>query len=289
MTAALAGSDPDRWATILFVPADQPSMLVKAQRRGADAILIDLEDAIPKRAKARARRQVREHIQDGALDGPSAVCVRINAVGEGGVTDLHALEGMRIDGVVLPKAADAVGLARIREEVDRLLPDGEAVALIPQVESARGVVHLARLASTTNIAAIALGGEDLCVDLGVPRSQDSLELLVPRALVALHARALGIPAIDTVYTAIDDEPGLAREAAVARQLGFSGKLLIHPDQIGPVSRVFAPSNVEIAWAQRVLASARQPVDHVRGVHLVDGKMVDAPVVAQAQKILARAR
>jgi citrate lyase subunit beta/citryl-CoA lyase len=275
----------DEWRTILFVPADRPEMLVKAQRRGADAILIDLEDAIPTRAKAHARRVAREQLADGALTGPSALCVRINAVGEGGVTDLRALAGLHIDAVVVPKAVDASALLRVRDELDDVLADGEDVALIPQVESARGIVQLAELTSATRIAAIALGGEDLCVDLGVSRSEKSLELLVPRALVSLHAHALGLAAIDTVYTAIDDEPGLVREATVARQLGFSGKLLIHPAQIEPVRRVFAPSKADVDWARRVLADD----DAVEGVRVVDGRMVDAPVIAQAERILGRAQ
>jgi citrate lyase subunit beta/citryl-CoA lyase len=112
---------------------------------------------------------------------------------------------------------------------------------------------------------------------------------MPRALVALHARAAGLAAIDTVYTAIDDEDGLLREARIACQLGFSGKLLIHPAQVVPVRRVFAPSAEQVAWAQRVLAAGPLNGDGGAGVRVVDGKMVDVPVLAQAERILARSR
>jgi citrate lyase subunit beta / citryl-CoA lyase len=277
--------DPRGWQTILFVPADRPDMLAKAQGRGADALLVDLEDAIAPDGKAAARRTLAERVRDGALAGPSAICVRVNAVGEGAEADLAALAGARIDAIVLPKAAEPAAVEQVRAGIDALIADGKAAALIPQVESVRGVLCAERLAATPGVTALAFGGEDLCVDLGVARSEGSLELLVPRALVALHARAHDLPAIDTVYTAIGDEAGLVREATTARQLGFSGKLLIHPAQIEPVRRVFAPSDDELAWARRVLAPAAG--ESGRGVRVVDGKMVDAPVIAQAERILAR--
>lgn len=273
------------WTTLLFVPADQPHMLAKAQQRRADAILIDLEDAVADDAKADARRHLRAQLETGALAGASAVCVRINAIGEGGEDDLDALAGTSPAAVVVPKATDPRQVSQVRSTLE------PTVALIPQIESAKGVVALPELSRADGVVAIALGGEDLSVDLGVKRSSESLELLVPRALVALHARAVGVAAIDTVYTRLDDESGLIREARLARQLGFTGKLVIHPAQIEAVRDVFAPSADEIAWARRVLHQIR-PNDGEKdgaGVHVVDGVMVDAPVIAQAELILARAR
>jgi citrate lyase subunit beta/citryl-CoA lyase len=287
MDEAREHRDPELWATILFVPADRPEMLAKAQARGADAILVDLEDAIPQAGKTTARRELRERLAGNSMDGPSAVCARINAVDEGADEDLAALEGLSLDAIVLAKATSAWQLQHIRAQINWRLVDGPEVALIPQVESAAGVLEVGELASVYGVDAIALGGEDLCVDLGVSRSKLSIELLIPRALVALHARAAGLAAIDTVYTTIEDEEGLAREATVARQLGFTGKLLIHPAQIEPVEQVFRPSGEEVAWALRILGG--ESADEAAGVRLVDGKMVDAPVVAQAERILARSR
>lgn len=275
---------PRAWQTILFVPADRPQMLSKAQGLGADALLIDLEDAIAPAAKPDARAQLAQLLRDLRLEGPSAVCVRINALEEGGQDDLVALAGCHFDAVVLPKASRPMQLLRARAAIDAHL--GARVGLIPQVESVAGILAAAELTVAVELVAIAFGGEDFCVDLGVARSEESLELLVPRALLAMHARAAGLPAIDTVWTAIADEEGLAREARTARQLGFSGKLLIHPAQIAPVRRIFTPAEEELAWARRVLAAGSQSAGEV-GVHVVDGKMVDAPVIAQAQRILAR--
>lgn len=282
---AVSRCDPRRWQTVLFVPADRPDMLAKAQRLGADALLIDLEDAVAADAKPAARQRLAELLRDVQLAGRSAVCVRVNALGEGATEDLAVLAGCCVDAVVLPKASRTSELEQARAEVDERL--GEATGLVPQVESAVGVLAAGELAQVKGVSAIAFGGEDFCVDLGVARSEESLELLAPRALLALHACAAGLPAIDTVWTAIADEAGLVREARVARQLGFSGKLLIHPAQIEPVRRVFTPSEQELAWAQAVLSTQSQEGREV-GVHVVEGKMVDAPVLAQAQRILARA-
>jgi citrate lyase subunit beta / citryl-CoA lyase len=270
---------------VLFVPADRPDMLAKAQRLGADALLIDLEDAIVPEAKPAARQRLAQLLRDVRLAGPSTVCVRINAIDEGAYEDLAVLARCRVDAVVLPKAARPAELAQARAAVDERL--GQDTGLVPQIESAAGVLALAELVQVAGVDAIAFGGEDFCVDLGVARSEDSLELLAPRALLALHACAAGLPAIDTVWTAISDEAGLVREARTARQLGFSGKLLIHPAQIEPVRRVFTPSEQELAWARAVL-STRLQADSEIGVHVVGGKMVDAPVLAQAERILARA-
>jgi citrate lyase subunit beta/citryl-CoA lyase len=267
-------ADAHAWATVLFVPADRRAMLDRAQERGADAVLVDLEDAVARDAKAPARAALRERLSAGGLAGPSAVCVRINAVDEGAQDDVEALAGLAIDALVLPKATGAADVAAVRAVLDGL--GGASIGLIPQVESARGILGLGQLAAAAPITAIALGGEDLCVDLGVARGADSLELLVPRAL--------GLAAIDTVYTAIGDEAGLVREARVARQLGFSGKLLIHPAQVEPVRRAFAPSAEQVAWAEGVLGGGVGG-----GARVLDGAMVDAPVLAQAQRILSRAR
>jgi citrate lyase subunit beta/citryl-CoA lyase len=280
-----ARRDPRHWQTVLFVPADRPEMLAKAQRLGADALLIDLEDAVAADAKQSARERLAELLRDVRLAGPSAVCVRINGVGEGAEHDLAALAGCPLDAIVLPKAGITAELAHVQSTLGELF--GTRVGLVPQVESTAGILAIAALAGVTGVSAIAFGGEDFCVDLGVCRSEDSLELLMPRALLAMHACAAGIPAFDTVWTAIGDRDGLVREARIARQLGFCGKLLIHPSQIEPVREVFAPSDEELAWAQRVLGTRSQDAPSV-GVHVIDGKMVDAPVLAQAERILARA-
>lgn len=285
MPESLAGRAMRNWVTLLFVPGNRPAMLAKARQRGADVIVVDLEDAVPAGAKAGARKTVHGTLAADSPHGPSAVCVRINPVHEGADEDIEALDGLAIDAVMLPKAEESSHLKHVRAKIDRELGD-PSILLVAQIESARGMLALANLSAVPGVAGLALGGEDLRADLGVSRSAASTELLVPRAMVALHARAYGLAAIDAVHTALDDEEGLIREATLARQLGFSGKLLIHPRQIEPVSRAFGPSGAEVAWAYRVMTNAREADDPAR-VHLVDDQMVDAPIVAQARSILAR--
>jgi len=281
--------DPRSWQTLLFVPADKRDMLCKAQRYGADAVLVDLEDAVAPQGKAAARTLLTALLGDGALDGPSAICVRVNAVGEGVEEDLAAIAGAHVAAIVLPKVSDAAAVTHARAAINERLEGGESVGLVPQVESVLGILELGRLTGVGGVDALAFGGEDFCVDLGVARSEDALELLVPRALLALQARAADLPAIDTVYTAIHDEQGLLREATTARQLGFTGKLLIHPSQIQPVRRVFAPTDEELVWARRVLETQGSADGSEAGVGVVDGRMVDAPVIGQAERLLARER
>jgi citrate lyase subunit beta/citryl-CoA lyase len=275
------------WRTLLFVPADRPEMLAKAAGRGADAIVVDLEDAVAPGAKRSARASLAACLDDGALSASTPVCVRINPLGEGGEEDLVALAGQRLDAVMLPKAAGRDVVGQARKAIDSGFEGGERVGLIPLVESASGILDVGSLARVEGVSAVAFGGEDFCVHLGVERSAESLELLMPRALIGLHACDAGLPAFDTVYTAIDDEAGLVKEARTARQLGFSGKLLIHPGQVEPVRRAFTPSEEELAWARRVLATQSEVGEGDVGVHVLDGKMVDAPVVARAERILAR--
>jgi citrate lyase subunit beta/citryl-CoA lyase len=281
--------DAKAWQTVLFVPGDRRDMLCKAQQLGADAILVDLEDAVAPDAKPAARALLAELLSDGSLHGPSAVAVRVNTIGEGIDDDLTALRDACVAAIVVPKIGDAEAIRGARKAIDRQIRDGTAIGLVPQVESVKGVISASELTTTPGVSAIAFGGEDFCVDLGVSRSEAAIELLIPRALLALHARAANLPALDTVYTAIEDEAGLVREAQAARQLGYSGKLLVHPSQIDPVRRVFTPSSDELDWARRIVDSPAARQENGGAVAVVDGKMVDAPVIAQAERILARER
>lgn len=271
---------------VLFVPAHRPAMLEKAQGRGADALVVDLEDAVALIDKDRARECLHRRLADGTLDGPARVYVRINHIAAGGAEDLDALRGLALDGVMVPKVESAESLHTVRERMSALEARHGRLGLIPQVESAAGVLNLPQiLAVDAPIDAVALGGEDLAADLGVARSTDSLELLFPRAWTALWARAKGVAALDTVYTNPGDSDGLMREGKLAAQLGFSGKLLIHPAQVRPVRTAFAPTAEQLAWARCVTEAAQDGT----GARRVAAQMIDAPVIAQARHLLELAR
>lgn len=261
----------------LFVPGDRPDRFAKAAGSGADAVIIDLEDAVPVEAKARAR---------DALVGAAAllanarvpVFVRINAAGtEWHAADVACLAALAVAGVMLPKAEDAAGVERLAAA---LPARAELIALVETPQGIAAARALARVASR-----LAFGSIDFAAALGMAHSREAL--LSARSELVL-ASALGrLPApIDGVTTALDDAAMIADDAAYAASLGFGGKLLIHPRQIAPTLSGFRPPDDEIRWAERVLAAVDD--EATDGAVAVDGQMIDAPVRERARRIIERA-
>jgi citrate lyase subunit beta / citryl-CoA lyase len=257
--------------TLLFVPCDRPERFAKAAASGADAIILDLEDAVAPAQKPQARIAL---CRQGALPENTAIFVRVNArTTPWHKEDLAALAALPLAGVMLPKTEAATDI----EVVSQALPNLSIVALI---ESAKGVAAVRSIARARGVARLAFGSIDFCADLGAAHTRDAL--LFARAELVLASRLGGIAApLDGVTAAIDDAALIEDDARYAQSLGFGGKLCIHPKQIAPARRGFAPSAEDIVWAKRILASAED------GAAAVDGAMVDAPVRARAQQILAR--
>jgi citrate lyase subunit beta / citryl-CoA lyase len=276
--------------SVLFVPGDKPRLLDKARTFAADAVILDLEDAVAPEEKVAARGTIRQALEAGTY-GPRVV-LRINAFGTGlAERDLEEALAGPVSAVCLPKVDGAADIERLvlllrSLEAQRGWPEGQ-VSVLALIETAQGVLNAYSIArASERLWALCLGGEDLARDLGAVRSREGLELGYARAHLVLAARAAGCLAIDTVYTDLQDAPGLEAETRHARQLGYSGKLLIHPGQIEPVHRAFAPSTEEIAWARRVLQAFEAAIARGDGVVALDGKMIDRPVVARASEILA---
>lgn len=277
--------------SLMFVPGAKTRLLEKARTAAADAVILDLEDGVAPDAKTEARALIRQ-----ALDaGPFApqVIVRINGW-SGGLAqdDLEAtLPGGGVEAICLPKAEDPVEVQALSRwldgwEVKQGLRSGSLGVLL-MIETALGVLRAFDLAqSSPRVQALCLGGEDLSRDLGAVRTKEGQELAYARAHLVVAARAAGVLAIDTVYTDLQDEAGLRAEAIQARRLGYSGQLLIHPNQIEPVHQAWAPSPAEVEWARRVLAAFEEAMARGDGVVALDGKMIDAPVVARARELLA---
>jgi citrate lyase subunit beta/citryl-CoA lyase len=163
------------------------------------------------------------------------------------------------------------------------------VDILLMVETAQGVVHAHQMAENCwRVGGLCLGGEDLARDLGAVRSREGKELAHARAALVLAARATGTLAIDTIWTDLEDRQGLQAEARQARELGYSGKLIIHPDQIEPVHRAFAPTSEEVDFARRVVEAFEAAMARGDGVIVLDGQMIDAPVVARARETLKMA-
>jgi citrate lyase subunit beta/citryl-CoA lyase len=274
--------------SVLFSPGDQPSLMRKAPSAGADVVVFDLEDAVAPGRKDEAREAVSEVLSDPDFDPDCEVCVRVNPVGSGAGADVESVlaGGSAANAVMLPKATDSEDV----ETLGRLLAEEDAEApVFALVESAEGVLNAQEIAVAGPTDALVFGAEDLSADIGATRTDEGTEVLHAREHVVLAASAAGVDAIDTVYTDIEDTEGLAEETRFAAGLGFDGKMAIHPAQVDPINDAYTPAAEDVEWAERVLAAKEQADEDDRGVFRVDGEMVDAPLVAQAERVLERAR
>lgn len=267
--------------SVLFAPGDEPEIMRKAAASEADVVVFDLEDAVAPADKAAAREAVRDVLDDAAAEPER--CVRVNPVGTSAATDLEAvLEGTRPDSVMLPKTESAADV----RTVERLLEEsGADLPVLSLIESAPGVLRADEIAAADATDAVLFGAEDLAADVGATRTSEGTEVLYARERTVLAASAAGVDAIDTVYTDFTDADGLRDETAFAARLGYDGKIAIHPAQVPVINDAFTPSDDDVEWANRVL-DARDRTD--AGVFEVDGEMIDAPLIAQAERILERA-
>jgi citrate lyase subunit beta/citryl-CoA lyase len=254
--------------TPLFVPANRPERFAKAAASGADAVILDLEDAVPADAKDKARAALATDFTD------LPVIVRINAHGTPWHRkDIEAVATLPFTAIILPKSEDADICSDVAAATGK--------PVIALIESARGLVNCRQIAAAKGVVRLAFGSVDYCADLGCAHLRDIL--LPARLELVLAARLSGIaPPIDGVTVQLSD-PAICHDDAVhARQLGMTGKLCIHPNQVAGIISAFAPTEAEIAWARRVLASGDGAVS-------VDGAMVDEPVRIRARAIIAQAK
>src|ERR1700761_3063638 len=269
--------DLGRLRSLLFVPGSDESKLSGADQAGADAVVADLEDSVPASAKAAAREHVARLVPRMSA---AARMVRVNPAGsEFFADDLALVRAVRPDAVVLPKAVPAAAAALARE----------GVPIIAIVETAAGVRAAYDIARVPHVAALLLGAVDLAAELGLEESRDGLELQYFRSrLVTDSAAARRRAPVDAVYTRIDDPEGLAAHARSGRALGMGGKACIHPAQVPVVNELFRPSPELVDWASRAVAAAAAAGGRGVGAVAMDGRMVDAPVLARARRILEQA-
>ncbi len=262
--------------SLLFAPGNDERKLEKALAAGADAVVADLEDAVPA-AEKEAARTVARRVLGGAAT-PSLVAVRVNAADtEQWGADLQAVADLELDALVLPKATpDAVGA---------LGPDGPPVIAI--VETALGVRHAYETARMPRVAALVLGAVDLGLELSLEPRADGKEVLYARSRLVVDSAAAGLRSpFDVVHVDTRDDDGLEAEARLARSLGFRGKACIHPAQVAIVNRVFSPTEEERERARRVVEAYERGLADGRGAVALDGEMIDLPVVERARRILA---
>jgi citrate lyase subunit beta / citryl-CoA lyase len=254
----------------LFVPADRPERFGKALASGADAVIVDLEDAVAPHAKDAARASLEAWL----ARSEGRVVVLINSVDTPWfIDDLRVCRSPNVAAVMLPKAERVQELARI--EHNRLLP---------LIETAAGMDALREIADAPNVKRLMFGSIDFQLDLGIDGEGE--ELLMFRSQIVLISRLARLESpVDGVSTAIDDAAQLEADVQRARRLGFGAKLCIHPKQVEIVNRGFSPSATELEWAQRVLDAAASACG---AAVAVDGKMVDKPVLLRAQRLLRQA-
>ena len=277
----------------LFVPGDRPDRVDKAVATAADRVIIDLEDAVAASKKEEARALVRDKI---IAHQDRSVLARVNGLETSFITgDLEAVVVNELGGLMLPKTESSHQV----EEINRLLVDLDKkqrpaagnTAVILLVESALGVQNISQIASAAaelnREFLIAMGAADYALDMGIELTKDGGELIYPRSRIALACRAAGMgPPLDTPFMIdLKDMAALKNDAARAKQLGFQGKLCIHPNQIEPVHGIFTPTAEEIAFARRVVEVFEAEEARGTAAILVDGKFVDYPVVERSRRIL----
>jgi citrate lyase subunit beta/citryl-CoA lyase len=256
----------------LFVPASRPERIAKALASGADAVIVDLEDAVAPADKPSARNALADWFNAAAATPP--IFVRTNAADTSWFADDLALcraAGRKLTGIVLPKA----------ERIEQLARAAAVAPVLPLIETAQGFAHLHKLAYANRVQRLLFGSIDFRVDLGIEDEREGL--LYFRSELVMQSRLAELPPpVDGVTTEFDDPAPVESDTRYAKRLGFGGKLCIHPKQVEVVHRVFAPAEAEIAWARRVLQAA----EAAQGAAVaLDGKMIDRPVILSAQRII----
>ena len=283
--------------TALFVPGSRPDRVDKAAKSGADAIIIDLEDAVALSEKAIARPKVREKILEHVN---KEIIVRVNGLDSGFIQeDLEAVIVEGLGCIIVPKVEDKEHVREIHRlllavEKEKGMEPG-AIAIIPLIESARAIENVFEIVSERTLPArlftVAFGAADYTLDMGIEITREGTELFYPRSRIPIACRAADIdPPLDTPFMIdLKDREALKADARRAKQLGFQGKLCIHPNQIEPCHEIFSPTREEILYAERVIqAFDEAEARGIAAIHL-DDKFVDYPVVEKARRVLNLAK
>ena len=286
--------------SLMFVPAHRERMVDRALGLGEfgaselDVAILDLEDGVPPAAKDEARRRIVDVLARASRDGRSPIrFVRIRrALSDDGAGDLEAVVRPGLAGIMAPKVRRPDEVAWLAERLDALEQGAKiahgTVRIIPSIESAAALIEAPRIAKASDrVAGLAFGSEDFALDLGLPtkREGEAADLLYARSATVVAAVSAGKLPFDGIWPDIKDAAGLHADALRARRLGFAGKTLIHPDQIAVVNKVFSPTPAEIEEARRVVHAFDDAVARGEGAVAVDGRMLDAPVVDRARRVL----
>ncbi|MBI5822884.1 MAG: CoA ester lyase [Chloroflexi bacterium] len=278
---------------LLYMPGDNWKMITKSVTLGVDTICMDMEDGTAINKKAEARVTIAKALRE--LDfGASEKLARINSVGSGWEKDdIEAILPYHLDGIVIPKVESFEQVewaGRIIEAAE--LKNGwpiNSIRILIGVETARGILNLKEIAVHPRLDAIICGGEDFAASIGATRTKSAIELLYARQAILVACAANDLQAIDIVTIDYKDQKALRIEAEFGAGLGFSGKQVVHPNQAPVVQTAFTPSDEAIAYAKRIISTFETSQKEGKGAYALDGKMIDMPLLKNAQKVLARAK
>jgi citrate lyase beta subunit len=279
---------------LLYMPGDDERKIAKAAGLTVDSIVLDLEDAVAMVCKNKARDNVEKVLKEVDFQGSERL-VRINPFSSGlAEADLEIVLPSQPDGILLPKTTcgeDVIKLSKIIEKVEKSNGwEHNSIAILAIIENAMGVINLNDIAkSDPRLVALICGGEDLATDINAIRTRAGWELFYARSAVVLHAGAYQLQAIDMVTTDFSDPDALEDETIDSMELGFSGKQIIHPNQIEPVQNAFTPDDDEIEYALSLIKKYEENEQNGQAAFAVDGVMVDLPVIVRAQGLLRRAK
>jgi citrate lyase subunit beta/citryl-CoA lyase len=279
--------------TLLYVPGNMPSMLQNIPLFQCDGVIIDLEDAVPLSEKDAARILVRRFLEN-YKERNKEILVRINPLDtKWALDDLKAVLPALPDGIRLPKA----DTPEIVERLDTLLTEYEEelglelgrFRILPSIESAQGVINATAISrATPRLIGLAFGAEDYTASMEIERTKSGEELFNARMNVLWAAKSAGIQAIDTIFSDVNDMDALRRETELIKRLGYTGKCMVNPRQIDVIHEVFAPKQAEVDYALQVIDAIKRAREMGTGVISLKGKMIDAPVVKRAARVLRTA-
>ena len=274
--------------SLIFVPGNNPRFLEKAKKLEADIVCFDLEDSVPDDEKVHARKLIKSALKS-RKSFESPIFVRTNSPTSGKIpSDLKEVVQKGIDGIVIPKVNNVKEMQKIvktlsgLEKTRKLKP----IQIIPSIESAEGVVNTYNIASFgKRVSAVVFGVFDLLNDIGVEYSKNSAGEKYSRGKIPVDAHAAGIVAIDAIWQDLKDLKGFEKDCKTGKSLGYSGKSIIHPDQISVVHKLFHPNKTEIKWAEKVCKVYLESTKKGKGATTVDGKMIDEVHFKQAKALL----
>ena len=280
--------------SMLFLPGNNPNMLINGNCLGADAVIFDLEDAVSPAEKDAARILVRNTLHYMDFSGCERI-VRINSIDTPyWQADIAALAPFRPDIILLPKTSSAADVlaadAYLRQWEQELGMADNTIGLMPLIETALGVENAYAIATAAKrVRALFLGAEDLTADLQCKRTKEGKEIFYARTRLIMAARAAGVEVYDTPFTDVNDDEGIVEDAAFARSLGFSGKAAISPRHVAPINQAFSPTLEDVRYAYEVMDAIAVAKQQGKGAISLKGKMIDAPIVTRAQQTIAMAQ